>query len=126
MNENDLQKFIEDISTELAGSRIDGAMMVCLKHGHRPAWYLLRKAWAGLVVGHRRMLIHHLDLHLAVVWLALLAFVMGQYEGKAEATPLSLQLALVLPFLGFLAMVAADRATKVKIWLHNRKATNPG
>ena len=108
MNDSELQDFSDDIFTEVAGGRIDSALVICLKHGHRPAWYLLRKTWAGVVVADRWVRRNYVDLSIAFVWLGLLAFLMGKYDGKGEEAPIAVQLALVVPFLGFAAMVVAD------------------
>lgn len=123
MNESELQDLMNDISTEVAGGRIDHALVLALKHGHRPTFFLLRKAWAGLKVTHRWILREYIDLNVWAIWTAFGICAVAYYHGRPEPEPLAVQLALVLPFLGFVALVATDRVRRVKMWWQNYRAT---
>ena len=119
MNQFDWADFMEDISTEVAGGRTDVALVRCLKYGQRPTWWLLRKSWAGTKICHRWLLVNCHDLKVAFVWAAGLVVVGSYYDDTATA-PIAVQLAIVLPFLGFVALVATDRVRRVRHWLANR------
>ena len=77
------------------------------------------KLRAGFLASYRWCLRNCVDLRIVYVWAAgtVVAF---SYYGSAEATPLVVQTALVIPPMGFVAMVATDRVRRFRIWREGR------
>ena len=114
MSENQLMQFIMGLFNEVAGGRADWMVVALLLRIERPVLYLLRKVRAGIKVFDRWIRVNYHDLKLACLWAAGL-IVVGSYYGDTDSAPMAVQLAIVLPFLGFVAMVVADRWRKFKL-----------
>ena len=82
-------------------------------------WFLVRKGWEGLRFTDRWVRRNYIDLMIAYLWGAGMVVAVSYY-GSAEATPLVVQTALVVPLMVFIAMVAADRVRRFRIWRESR------
>ena len=75
--------------------------------------YLLTLLWLGLELGGRLVRTRYWDLPVAMVWLAALLVLM-QYVAMGYEIPMAIQVPMFLTFLGFCAMVLADRLRRRK------------